>query len=188
MQIVVIDNLDSFVYNLVRYLKETGAQVQVQRNTEIQWEQLDQADGILLSPGPGIPSEAGKLMEIIDRYANQKSILGICLGHQALAVYYGGTLSPCPAPVHGKASRISVTHPGQLFRDIGTTVQAGRYHSWQVALPETDELIALAYAEDHCLMAFEHKHGRVFGVQFHPESILTPEGRKLINNWIKTLK
>lgn len=188
MQVVVIDNLDSFVYNLVRYLKEAGAHVQVQRNTEILWKQLDQADGILLSPGPGIPSEAGKLMEVIERYANRKSILGICLGHQALAEYYGGTLSPCPTPVHGKASRISITHPGQLFQNIGTSMQAGRYHSWQAALPESDELIPLAYAEDHSLMAFEHRRNCSFGIQFHPESILTPEGRKLINNWIKTLK
>ena len=184
MIIAVIDNFDSFVYNLVRYVREIpNVEVYVQRNNAIDFEILEKSDAILLSPGPGIPSEAGQLMDVIERFSIIKPILGVCLGHQALALHFGGQLHQCSNPVHGKEATMEHTMKSPFFQNIPTSFQAGRYHSWSVATPLPDCLIETAQSSNE-LMAFEHETLPIYGVQFHPESILTPEGRTMIENWV----
>lgn len=186
MKIAVIDNFDSFVFNLIRYIKEEEHEVLVQRNNQIDFEILESADGILLSPGPGIPSEAGKLLEVIQRFHGRKPILGVCLGHQAIATHFGDTLIPCPEPIHGKASRINITGESGIFRNLPKEIEVGRYHSWQTEISPSSELEITATTKDAVVMAIQHKIHPTVGVQFHPESILTPLGRKMIQNWLKT--
>lgn len=186
MKIAVIDNFDSFVFNLVRYIKKENHEVFIQRNNRIDLELLETADAILLSPGPGIPSEAGSLLEVIRRFHGRKSILGVCLGHQAIAEHFGGTLIRCPEPIHGKSSRITVTGASPVFQDLPHEIEVGRYHSWQTEIPSSSELEITASTEDGIVMAIQHKTQPTAGVQFHPESILTPHGRKMIQNWLKT--
>lgn len=185
MKIAIIDNFDSFVYNLVRYVREIeGAEVSVHRNNAVDYAILDQADAILLSPGPGIPDEAGDLKEVIRRYSGKKKMLGVCLGHQAIAEVFGAQLEPCPEPIHGKASSISVETTDPLFMGLPGRVDVGRYHSWQVNAKTAGELTITAKTDDGIVMALRHPSHQTSGVQFHPESMLTPEGRKMINNWI----
>lgn len=184
MKIAVINNFDSFVFNLVRYLKEEGCSVVVQRNDQIDIEELDSCDGILLSPGPGIPSEAGMLSEVINHFARKKPILGVCLGHQALAEYFGGSLRLAAVPMHGKSSTIQQLEDARLFKDLPVEIEVGRYHSWIVEHPLPEILKTTALFEGE-IMAFEHTTLPIFGVQFHPESILTPTGRTMIKNYIK---
>jgi anthranilate synthase component II len=186
MTIAVIDNFDSFVFNLIRYIKEENHEVLVQRNNRIDFEILEFADAILLSPGPGIPSEAGNLLEVIDRFHGKKPILGICLGHQAIATHFGDSLIRCPEPIHGKSSSISVIKESSLFENIPKELEVGRYHSWQTQISPSSELEITALTEDSVVMAIQHKTHPTVGVQFHPESILTPQGRKMIQNWLKT--
>lgn len=182
-RITVINNYDSFVFNLVRYLEESGCSVDVQRNDEIDYSTIDQSDALVLSPGPGIPSEAGNLMDVIHRYAAHKKILGVCLGHQALAEYFGGTLSKAATAVHGKQSQIQVNNESPLFKSMEPHIEVGRYHSWHVEhLPENMRTIAEISSGE--IMAIAHKTLPVYGVQFHPESILTPSGRTIISNWL----
>ncbi|GAB5418235.1 MAG: aminodeoxychorismate/anthranilate synthase component II [Crocinitomicaceae bacterium] len=187
MKIAVINNFDSFVYNLVRYLKEEGCQVLVQRNDQVDMEALQSCDGILLSPGPGIPSEAGALNDVIKHFVRKKPMLGVCLGHQALAEYFGGTLALAPVPMHGKSSTIRNTGKSKLFKNLPEAIEIGRYHSWIVKNPAPDELTITATYEDE-IMAFEHTQLPIFGVQFHPESILTPHGRKMIENFMNSVR
>jgi len=187
MKVGIIDNFDSFVYNLVRYVREEGAEIVVQRNNQINFEELDTCDAILLSPGPGIPSEAGLLIEVIFRYNTTKPILGVCLGHQALAEYFGGKLKQCTEPVHGKASNMKILKPGGLFQSLPHEIEVGRYHSWEADISEAKELETIGTTE-HTVMAFQHKSLPIHGVQFHPESILTPNGRTIIKNWLNTIK
>lgn len=184
-KIAVIDNYDSFVYNLVRYVRElSGTEPVVFRNDRIDYDVLETCDGILLSPGPGLPSAAGELLQVIERYENRKSILGICLGHQAIGEYFGGQLMHCSTPIHGKASII--THSGGvLFQNLNSSFEVGRYHSWCIAAQLPECLFGNAESEDKILMAIHHKTKPIYGVQFHPESILTPSGRQIIANWIK---
>ena len=186
MKIVVIDNFDSFVYNLVRYVRELpGVEVIVQRNNAVDFPTLDTCDAILLSPGPGIPDEAGALKEVIRTYSGRKKMLGVCLGHQAIAEVFGGKLKSCPEPVHGKASLIAVSPQEQLFAGLPEELEVGRYHSWQVdgdALPSALKITAAA--SDGTIMALRHESHQTSGVQFHPESILTPHGRAMIANWV----
>lgn len=182
-RITVINNYDSFVYNLVRYLEENDCTVTVQRNDEIDYSIIDRSDALVLSPGPGIPSEAGNLMEVIHRYASQKNILGVCLGHQALAEYFGGTLSKAATAVHGKQSAIHVDNNSRIFKSMEAQIDVGRYHSWRVEqLPESLRTIAALPSGE--IMAIEHETLPIYGVQFHPESILTPTGRTIIANWL----
>lgn len=189
MKIGFIDNFDSFVYNLVRYVREiSDGEICIQRNNEIDFTELESCDAILLSPGPGIPKEAGELMSVIERFHSSKPILGVCLGHQALGEFYQNELIPCNEPIHGKASFISVKNSSELFQNLTTEIEVGRYHSWQIKLNESSVLKATAHSEDGTLMAFEHTSKPIFGVQFHPESILTPSGRTIIENWTKTVK
>lgn len=186
MKIAIIDNFDSFVYNLVRYVREVeGVKVTVQRNNAVDYKILDDCDAILLSPGPGIPDEAGDLKEVIRRYSGKKKLLGVCLGHQAIAEVFGAQLEPCPEPIHGKSSPISVNIEDPLFKGLPERLEAGRYHSWQVAAKSTGELKITARTDDGIIMALRHPSHPTSGVQFHPESMLTPEGRAMINNWIK---
>jgi len=186
MKIGIIDNFDSFVYNLVRYVRESdNVEVVVQRNNDIDYGELDTCDALLLSPGPGIPSEAGELLNIIKRYSGQKKILGVCLGHQAIAQVFGGTLLQCPEPVHGKASEMTVLLEDTLFAGLPLSMPVGRYHSWKIDAGETGLIEVTAQTADGTVMALRHASHPTKGVQFHPESILTPQGRQIMENWIR---
>lgn len=189
MKIAVIDNFDSFVYNLVRYVRECeDVSVVVQRNNAVDYDLLDQCDAILLSPGPGIPDEAGELKTIIQRYSGKKGILGVCLGHQAIAEVFGAKLEQCEVPIHGKASAMFIDRKESLFAGLPETIDVGRYHSWQVKQEENAELMITARTADQTIMALRHVSHPTVGIQFHPESILTPTGRTIITNWIHSLR
>ena len=186
-KILVIDNYDSFTYNLVHLLQELKQDYVVIRNDKFALEDVAAYDKILLSPGPGIPEEAGLLLDVIRAYAATKSILGICLGQQAIAEVFGGRLFNMPKPLHGIATDIIVTDNAELlFKDFPRDSKIGRYHSWAVeksSLP--DCLTVTAEDPDGMIMALAHKTYDVRGMQFHPESILTTNGKLLIENWIK---
>lgn len=186
MKIVIIDNYDSFTYNLAHLVKELGAEVSVVRNDQFRLSELKPFDKIILSPGPGIPTEAGLLMDVIDAYASVKPILGVCLGHQAIGEYFGGKLTNLSQVFHGIASIISITAPDYIYKELPAQVQVGRYHSWVVdneGLPDCLEVTSVS--EEGQIMSLRHKQYDVRGIQYHPESVLTPEGRKIIANWLK---
>ncbi len=185
-KILVIDNYDSFTYNLVHCLKEIGCEVEVKRNDKLELSEVDEYDKILLSPGPGIPDEAGMLKEIIAQYASTKSILGICLGQQAIAEVFGGSLVNLDQVYHGVASTIErVVEDEILFKGLSREMEVGRYHSWVVSreLPQCLEVTSLDRNGE--IMSLRHRKYDVRAVQFHPESILTPEGTKMLKNWIE---
>lgn len=188
MKIAVIDNFDSFVYNLIRYLKDLNCEVNVMRNNEIKKDILRAADGILLSPGPGIPSEAGELMTVINEFHQSKPILGVCLGHQALGEFFGANLIKSQVPIHGESRLIQIKENKHLFQDLENELNVGRYHSWIVKLSDENPLIPTAIDEKGEIMALRHKTLPLHGVQFHPESILTPSGRKMMENWVKGIE
>jgi anthranilate synthase component 2 len=186
MKLLIIDNYDSFTYNIVHAVKQLGYAVDVRRNDKITLDEVDAYDKIIISPGPGIPSEAGIVPEMLKRYAPTKSILGVCLGHQAIGECFGATLLNLPKVYHGIQTPVHVTKDDYLFAGLPDTFHVGRYHSWvvdTVNFPDTLEVIA----EDSTgsIMALRHKTYDVRGVQFHPESILTPDGLTIINNWLK---
>ena len=186
MKTVIIDNYDSFTYNLAHLAKELGAEVSVVRNDQFRLSELKPFDKIILSPGPGIPTEAGLLMDVIDAYASVKPILGVCLGHQAIGEYFGGKLTNLSQVFHGIASIISITAPDYIYKELPAQVQVGRYHSWVVdneGLPDCLEVTSVS--EEGQIMSLRHKQYDVRGIQYHPESVLTPEGRKIIANWLK---
>ncbi len=186
MKIVIIDNYDSFVYNLSHLLKELGAEVTVKRNDQFKLEELEEFDKILLSPGPGIPEEAGLLLDVIRTYAGKKPILGVCLGEQAIGEVYGGKLTNLDEVFHGIQSTINLTTPDYLFEGLPSQIQVGRYHSWVVdqnGLPDCLEVTAVS--QEGYIMALRHKTLDVRGVQFHPESVLTPDGKQILANWIQ---
>lgn len=186
MKIVIIDNYDSFVYNLSHLLKELGAEVTVKRNDQFKLEELEAFDKILLSPGPGIPEEAGLLLDVIRTYAGKKPILGVCLGEQAIGEVYGGKLTNLDEVFHGIQSPITLTTPDYLFEGLPSQIQVGRYHSWvvdQKGLPNCLEVTAVS--KEGYIMALRHKTLDVRGVQFHPESVLTPDGKQILANWIQ---
>lgn len=186
MKIVIIDNYDSFVYNLSHLLKELGAEVTVKRNDQFQLEELEGFDKILLSPGPGVPEEAGLLLDVIRRYAGKKPILGVCLGEQAIGEVYGGKLTNLDEVFHGIQSPVSLTAKDYLFEGLPSTIQVGRYHSWVVDRKDfPDCLEVTAVSEEGYIMALRHRTLDVRGVQFHPESVLTPEGKQMLRNWIQ---
>ena len=185
--ILVIDNYDSFTYNLVHAIKKiSGLPVDVFRNDEISLEEIEKYDKIVLSPGPGIPEEAGLLLDIIKAYAPKKSILGVCLGHQAIGEAFGGKLHNMKRVLHGIATPVELTNNQSiLFNDLPNTFDVGRYHSWIVQdeqLPECFEVTS--YDNEGMIMSMKHKEFDVQGVQFHPESVLTPLGEKMIANWL----
>ena len=187
MKILVIDNYDSFTYNLVHLLHELNHDAEVWRNDKFKLEDVAAFDKILLSPGPGIPSEAGLLLQVIEKYAATKSILGVCLGQQAIAEVFGGELYNLDKPVHGTATHILVKDTNEvIFNGLPQTFKVGRYHSWAVKsknLPE--ELIVTAEDEKGVMMALRHRDFDVRGVQFHPESVLTEFGKEMIKNWLE---
>lgn len=186
MKILVIDNYDSFVFNLVHILYNLGVdKVDVIKNDKIDMDTVDSYDKILLSPGPGVPKDAGLMPEIISRFAPSKSILGICLGHQAIAESFGGSVINMELPLHGVASPLIITQPDYLFEDITTGGNVGHYHSWIVDSKLSDSLEILATDEQGNNMALRHKEYDVRGLQFHPESVLTESGIQMIANWLK---
>jgi anthranilate synthase component 2 len=186
LKILIIDNYDSFTYNLVHLINECGYEATVWRNDKFALEDLEQFHKIVLSPGPGIPSEAGLLLDVIRRYSESKSILGVCLGMQAIAEVFGAELYNLSRPVHGRATNMSVLDPQEgLFKDCPQEFRVGRYHSWAVkneGIP--GELTVTAEDQDHVIMAIRHKDLDVRGVQFHPESVLTENGKQMIRNWL----
>ncbi|MEY3874132.1 MAG: hypothetical protein RL363_853 [Bacteroidota bacterium] len=187
MKILVFDNYDSFTYNLVQMIKElSDAKVEVYRNDEIPLEQVKGYDKILLSPGPGIPSESGLLLPLIKEYAATKSILGVCLGLQAIGEAFGGDLINLSQVYHGIATPIHLTNPSTLFEGLPNIFSVGRYHSWVVAENNfPNDLIITSKDDEGYIMSLEHKQYDVKGVQYHPESVLTPDGAKIIGNWLK---
>jgi anthranilate synthase component 2 len=187
MKILVLDNYDSFTYNLVHYLeKATDAVIEVHRNDKISLKEIERFDKILLSPGPGIPSEAGILLDIIKKYASKKSILGICLGQQAIAEAFGGSLINLEEVFHGVATPINIIANDYIFKNIPEKLNVGRYHSWVVNKNDLPNELEITAADKFGnIMALRHKTLNVRGVQFHPESILTEYGFDIIANWLK---
>lgn len=186
MKILVVDNYDSFVFNLVHILYNLGVEkVDVLKNDKIDLEAVDSYDKILLSPGPGVPKDAGLMPDIIARFGSSKSILGICLGHQAIAESFGGSLINMELPLHGVASQLNIIQPDYLFEGIASGINVGHYHSWIVGNKLPDSLEVLATDEQGNIMALRHKEYDLRGLQFHPESVLTESGIAIIANWLK---
>lgn len=189
MKILVFDNYDSFTYNLVQMIEQiVGEKVEVFRNDEIPLDEIEKYDKIVLSPGPGIPSEAGILLEVIKKYAPTKSILGVCLGQQAIAEAFGGSLINLTEIYHGVATTAkTIKKEALLLKDLPENLEVGRYHSWAVN-PEDfpDELEITSVDENGMIMSLQHRKYDVHAVQYHPESILTPDGKKIIENFLKT--
>ena len=200
MKILVFDNYDSFTYNLVHLVEMiTGEKVDVYRNDKINLEDVDRYDKIILSPGPGIPSEAGMLLSLIQAYAASKSILGVCLGHQAIGEAFGGRLVNLSTVFHGVATPIQIlgnnrttgdidhkSSTSGLFAGLPSIIEVGRYHSWVISDKDfPDSLEITAEDENKYIMALRHKTFDVTGVQFHPESVLTPQGERIMRNWLK---
>ncbi|OUJ72746.1 anthranilate synthase component II [Hymenobacter crusticola] len=189
MKILVLDNYDSFTYNLVQLLRELGYgdSTDVVRNDKIDLDKIEEYDAILLSPGPGVPSEAGLMPEVIRRYAPTKRMLGVCLGHQGIAESFGGQLYNLPAVLHGIATDADIiTSNDRLFQGLPTQFKVGRYHSW-VVTPDTmpEELEITARDANGQVLALRHRKYDVRGVQFHPESILTEHGHQMLKNWLE---
>lgn len=186
-KILVIDNYDSFTYNLVHYLEDLDCEVTVYRNDEFELDEIAHFDKILLSPGPGIPDEAGLLKQVIQQYGPTKSIFGVCLGQQAIGEVYGGTLSNLDKVYHGVATNVTKSVNDELlFEGLENEFEVGRYHSWVVDANLPDCLEATSFDENGQVMSLRHNTYDVRGVQFHPESVLTPNGKKMLENWVKS--
>lgn len=185
MKIAVIDNYDSFTYNLVHYLEDLGAEVTVFRNDEFELKELESFEKILLSPGPGIPDEAGLLKDVIKTYATSKSIFGVCLGLQAIGEVFGGTLTNLDKVYHGVATKVTKTEDDFIFNDLPNEMEGGRYHSWVISNENFPQnLIITSTDENGEIMSLKHSVYDVRGVQYHPESVLTPHGKKILENWL----
>jgi len=187
MHITLIDNYDSFTYNLVHYLEELEVDLTVMKNDAIDWDVLKKTNAIVLSPGPGLPIESNDLMSVIDQFYLLKPIFGVCLGMQALAVFFGATLENQKEVKHGLSEKISITYPGVIFKGVNTDTPVGLYHSWKINLGSDSSLIETSFSENRVLMSMEHKTLPIYGVQFHPESIMTKEGKKMIQNFLKSI-
>jgi anthranilate synthase component 2 len=186
-KILVIDNYDSFTFNLVHYLEDLECDVTVLRNDKFELEDVQKFDKIVLSPGPGIPDEAGLLKAVIKRYAPSKSILGVCLGQQAIAEVFGGQLINLEEVFHGVHTDVNICIDDEtLFNGMDKTIEVGRYHSWVVDPNLPEVLEATSVDENGQIMSLRHKEYDVKGVQFHPESVLTPNGKQLLENWINS--
>ena len=186
MKIVIIDNYDSFTYNLSHLLKELGAEVDVVRNDKFELMDLEQYDKIVLSPGPGIPSEAGLLLDVIRTYAGRKPILGVCLGHQAIGEVFGASLENLKEVYHGVQTEGTQLGNDYIFEGLPERVMMGRYHSWVVAKDSVPECLEVtAMSDDGEIMAMRHRQYDIHGIQFHPESVLTPEGQTIVGNFLK---
>lgn len=186
MKTVIIDNYDSFTYNLAHLVKELGTEVDVLRNDKFELEELEKYDKIILSPGPGIPEEAGLLLEVIRTYAGRKSILGVCLGEQAIGQAFGGKLTNLSEVFHGIQTNVKIKNKDYIFSGLPTEIPVGRYHSWVVDTEEfPEELVITAISSEGQIMALKHREYDVHGIQFHPESVLTPDGKQIVGNWLK---
>ncbi|WP_340202846.1 anthranilate synthase component II [Ascidiimonas sp. W6] len=184
-KILVIDNYDSFTYNLVHYLEELNCEVTVKRNDQLSLDEVNAFDKIVLSPGPGIPDEAGLLKPIIATYAARKSILGVCLGQQAIGEVFGAKLINLDKVYHGVATKVTITVDDEsLFEGLPKEIEVGRYHSWVVDTNLPDVLEATSFDENGQVMSLRHKIFDVKAVQYHPESVLTPNGKQMLKNWI----
>jgi anthranilate synthase component 2 len=186
-RVLIIDNYDSFTYNLVHLVNELGLECEVWRNDQFKLEDVDQFDKIILSPGPGVPSEAGLLLDVIKTYAPTKSIFGVCLGQQAIAEAFGGSLYNLSRPMHGISTPIKVTDATeQLFTNLPGNISVGRYHSWVVSKQDLPDVLTITAIDekDDSIMALRHKTLDVRGVQFHPESVLTEYGKEMMGNWL----
>ena len=190
MRIILIDNYDSFTYNLLHSIEEVSdAEVVVKRNDQLSIDEVNEFDAIVLSPGPGIPSEAGLLLPIIKEYAGIKPILGVCLGHQAIAEALGGSLVNLSEVFHGVESEIKIVAKSMIFENMDSVQQVGRYHSWVVdnsTLPTCLEVTAIS--DEGQIMGIQHNELPIYGIQFHPESVLTPCGNEMISNFIKSVE
>lgn len=187
MKILIFDNYDSFTYNLVHLVKSLGYNdVEVHRNDQIALVEVAKYDKIILSPGPGIPSESGLLLPLIKEYAGKKPILGVCLGHQAIGEAFGGKLTNLEDVYHGVATEIKIIGSDYIFKDVNPTIEVGRYHSWIVCRENLPACLEVT-AEDNNrqIMALRHKEFDIHGVQFHPESVLTPQGEMIVKNFLK---
>jgi anthranilate synthase component 2 len=188
MKVLVIDNYDSFVYNLVHYLEDLNVDVTVVRNDRFSLEEVENYDKVLLSPGPGIPDEAGLLKEVIRKYVGRKPILGVCLGQQAIGEVFGGSITNLDEVFHGVATKATIVVDDEpLFAGLQKEIEVGRYHSWVVereGFPEVLEITSLD--KNGQIMSLRHREFDIRGVQFHPESVLTPDGKKMIKNWIES--
>lgn len=185
-KILIIDNYDSFTYNLVHYLEDLNCEVTVKRNDQLSLDEVEAYDKIVLSPGPGIPDEAGLLKEIIARYAPTKSIFGVCLGQQAIGEVFGGSLINLDEVYHGVSTKINIIKEDVLFEGMPSEIEVGRYHSWVVNPDLPEVLEATSLDENGQVMSLRHKVFDVCGVQFHPESVLTPYGKKILENWLRS--
>ncbi|MDH7913231.1 aminodeoxychorismate/anthranilate synthase component II [Winogradskyella sp. SYSU M77433] len=186
-KVLVIDNYDSFTYNLVHYLEDLNCEVTVKRNDKLTLEEVEAFHKIVLSPGPGIPDEAGLLKDIIKTYAPTKSIFGVCLGLQAIGEVFSGELENLSDVYHGVATKVTLSVDDEvLFKDLDKTFEVGRYHSWVVKDNLPSSLEATSYDENGQIMSIRHKTYDVKGVQYHPESVLTPDGKKILDNWLNS--
>jgi para-aminobenzoate synthetase component II len=186
-KILVVDNYDSFVFNIVQYLQQLGAEVVVKRNDEVTANLINEFDGVLLSPGPGTPEDAGACIEIVNAaIEKQKPLLGVCLGHQAIGAALGGKVSRAPELLHGKTSQVQHKNEG-VFKDLKSPFRATRYHSLAIENPNfPNDLTITATTESGVIMGVKHKTAPIEGVQFHPESVLTEGGHRLLANWLST--
>lgn len=187
-QLVIIDNYDSFTFNLVHYFEGLGCAVTVFRNDQFDLEDLQDFDAIILSPGPGLPKDAGLTMQVLHHYANTKKILGICLGHQAIGEYFGAQLENLAQVVHGQSSEITVLDTNEtIYHNLSLPISVGRYHSWAISKQDFPDCLEIT-AEDQegCIQSIKHKSLPIYGLQFHPESILTPQGKAILANWLET--
>ena len=186
MKVVIIDNYDSFTYNLSHLVKRLGANVTVYRNDQFSISQLKVFDKIILSPGPGIPSEAGLLLDVIKSYAGQKPILGVCLGHQAIGEVFGATLTNLSDVYHGVATEGTQFGTDPIFNGLPKRIVMGRYHSWVVSRDGFPDCLEITTeSDDGQIMALRHRNYNIHGIQFHPESVLTPDGETIIKNWLE---
>ena len=186
-KVLVIDNYDSFTYNLVHYLEDLNCDVTVVRNDKLTLDEVDPFDKIVLSPGPGVPDEAGLLKPIIKRFAPTKSILGVCLGQQAIGEVFGGSLINLDEVYHGVATMVTICVDDEsLFNGLEKEIEVGRYHSWVVSPDLPDSLEATSFDANGQVMSLRHKVYDVRGVQYHPESVLTPNGKQILKNWINS--
>lgn len=186
MKIIIIDNYDSFTYNLSHLVKQLGADVTVWRNDQFTLPQLEPFDKIILSPGPGIPSEAGLLLDVIRTYAGRKPILGVCLGHQAIGEVFGAKLINLSDVFHGVATEGTQLQNDPIFDGLPRRITMGRYHSWVVSREGFPDCLEItAESDEGQIMALRHRHYNIHGIQFHPESVLTPQGTQIVCNWLK---
>lgn len=189
MKILLLDNYDSFTYNLMQMVEDIiGEEIDVIKNDKLNLKDVSIYDAIILSPGPGIPSEAGKLLEVIKNYADKIPILGVCLGHQAMVEAFGGGLKQLEKVYHGIGVQLVLKDLDILFEGLTDPIQVGRYHSWVVdaeSLPQ--DFVVTSTDEKGIVMSFKHKEYAIHGVQFHPESILTPQGKQMLTNWLSSI-